>query len=45
MLAVYGAYIAAGKGWVTMPLIIIFMLLMQASQILNSYALVWWEDK
>ncbi|KZP33097.1 P-loop containing nucleoside triphosphate hydrolase protein [Athelia psychrophila] len=42
--SVYGAYIRAGKGWITMPVIITFMILMQSSQILNSYALVWWED-
>ncbi|KZP31699.1 ABC protein [Athelia psychrophila] len=42
--SVYGAYIRAGKGWITLPLIIAFMILMQSSQIMNSYVLVWWED-
>ncbi|OCB92268.1 ABC protein [Sanghuangporus baumii] len=40
---VYGTYIKAGRGYLTVPLIIVFMLLMQGSQVLNSYTLVWWE--
>lgn len=43
-LKVYWAYLAAGRGAVMLPLIITFMLLMQASQVMNSYTLVWWES-
>ncbi|KAI6122204.1 ABC protein, partial [Pisolithus croceorrhizus] len=43
-LKVYWAYLAAGHGAVMLPLIITLMLLMQASQVMNSYTLVWWES-
>lgn len=35
----------AGKAFITLPFIMIFMILMQGSQILNSYTLVWWQAK
>ena len=35
----------AGKASVTVPLMIIFLLLMQGSSIMNSYTLVWWQAK
>ncbi|KZS94671.1 ABC protein [Sistotremastrum niveocremeum HHB9708] len=38
--SIYSTYIKAGKGWITMPLIIITALLMQ---VMNTYTLVWWE--
>ncbi|KAI5119967.1 hypothetical protein M0805_004347 [Coniferiporia weirii] len=40
---VYGTYLEAGRASLTMPLVILTMVLMQASQVLNSYTLVWWE--
>ncbi|KAI0342890.1 ABC protein [Trametopsis cervina] len=40
---VYGAYMMAGRAYLTMPFIIVFLLLMQGSQIMNSYTLVWWQ--
>nr|CAD98883.1 ABC protein [Phanerodontia chrysosporium] len=40
---VYGAYLQAGRWMLTIPWLLLFMVLMQASQILNSYTLVWWE--
>ncbi|KAG2145396.1 ABC protein [Suillus bovinus] len=40
---VYWTYLSAGRGSITVPLIILFMLAMQGSLILNSYTLVWWE--
>lgn len=43
--AVYGTYLAAGRGRLMMPLMITAMILMQTSQVLNSYTLVWWEAK
>ncbi|KZP14241.1 P-loop containing nucleoside triphosphate hydrolase protein [Athelia psychrophila] len=42
---IYGTYIAAGRGWLTIPLITLFAVLMQTSQIMNAYSLVWWEDE
>lgn len=45
LLLVYGAYLKAGQGYWTAPLLVIFMLAMQASQILNSYTLIWWQAK
>ncbi|KAI6035675.1 ABC protein [Pisolithus marmoratus] len=43
-LQVYWAYLVAGRGAVMLPLIIVFICVMQASQIMNTYALVWWES-
>ncbi|KAJ3483697.1 hypothetical protein NLI96_g6138 [Meripilus lineatus] len=40
---VYAAYLQAGRGLLTAPLLLAFMVLMQTSQILNSYTLVWWQ--
>lgn len=33
----------AGKAWWTVPLILLFTVLMQGSSIINSYTLVWWQ--
>ncbi|KAJ3794573.1 ABC protein [Lentinula aff. detonsa] len=41
--AVYKTYLRAGLGWFTIPFIVLSILLMQGSQIVNSYTLVWWE--
>ncbi|KAF8802448.1 P-loop containing nucleoside triphosphate hydrolase protein [Phlegmacium glaucopus] len=40
---VYKSYILAGKGYFTIPLILLAVILMQGSQIINSYTLVWWQ--
>ncbi|EKM58258.1 uncharacterized protein PHACADRAFT_171522 [Phanerochaete carnosa HHB-10118-sp] len=40
---VYGAYFQAGRWPLTVPLIIIFMVIMQACSVFGSYTLVWWE--
>lgn len=42
---VYASYLGAGRGFLTMPFIILAILLMQGSQIANSYTLVWWQAK
>ncbi|KAG2153342.1 ABC protein [Suillus clintonianus] len=42
-LGVYWTYLVAGRGSITVPVVIFFMLVMQGSQIMNSYTLVWWE--
>ncbi|KAJ7593413.1 ABC protein [Mycena floridula] len=42
-LKVYASYLGAGRGFLTMPFIILAILLMQGSQIANSYTLVWWQ--
>lgn len=42
---VYKTYLRAGLGWFTIPSIAMSILLMQGSQIVNSYTLVWWEAK
>ncbi|KAG0705755.1 ABC protein [Suillus ampliporus] len=41
---VYWTYLVAGRGWITGPLVLFFIIAMQGSQILNSYTLVWWES-
>ncbi|KAL4079849.1 P-loop containing nucleoside triphosphate hydrolase protein [Scleroderma yunnanense] len=40
---VYWAYLVAGRGAVTVPLILLFIMMMQATQVMNSYTLVWWQ--
>ncbi|KAJ6471750.1 ABC protein [Mycena vitilis] len=40
---VYGRYIKAGGGWMTVPAIVLTAILMQGSQTANSYSLVWWQ--
>ncbi|KAJ7500976.1 ABC protein [Mycena galericulata] len=40
----YGYYLKAGGGWLTVPAVVLATFLMQGSQVLNSYSLVWWED-
>ncbi|KAJ7717861.1 ABC protein [Mycena metata] len=42
--SVYGYYLKAGGGWITVPAIVLAAVLMQGAQVVNSYALVWWED-
>ncbi|KAG1737805.1 ABC protein [Suillus lakei] len=41
---VYWTYLVAGRGSITGPLVLFFIIVMQGSQILNSYTLVWWES-
>ncbi|KAG6332162.1 hypothetical protein ID866_6928 [Astraeus odoratus] len=41
---VYWKYILAGRGAITLPLICLCVIMMQATQIANSYALIWWEE-
>lgn len=43
--AVYWTYLKAGRGYLAIPLIVASIVLMQSSQILNSYTLVWWQAK
>ncbi|KAJ6570146.1 ABC protein [Mycena vulgaris] len=40
---VYGSYIKAGRGYITLPFVLLAVLGMQACQISNSYTLVWWQ--
>ncbi|KAG6837247.1 hypothetical protein H0H93_012642 [Arthromyces matolae] len=42
-LNVYLAYYAAGRGYLLLPLMFLIIVLVQGSQILNSYTLVWWQ--
>ncbi|KAG1821818.1 ABC protein [Suillus subaureus] len=41
---VYLTYLIAGRGPITVPVVLFFMVMMQGSQVLNSYTLVWWES-
>ncbi|KAJ7872414.1 ABC protein [Mycena leptocephala] len=41
--SVYGYYAKAGGGWLTVPVIVLAAVLMQGSQVANSYVLVWWQ--
>ncbi|KAJ7259774.1 ABC protein [Mycena rebaudengoi] len=41
---VYGYYMKAGGGFRLVPLIILAAILMQGSQVANSYTLVWWQQ-
>ncbi|KAI0956120.1 hypothetical protein AcV7_006609 [Taiwanofungus camphoratus] len=40
---IYGDYLKAGRGYITAPLLLLFMVVMQGSQIMNNYTLIWWE--
>ncbi|KAH9949979.1 P-loop containing nucleoside triphosphate hydrolase protein [Amylocystis lapponica] len=40
---VYWEYLKASRGYITAPLLVLCMLLMQGSQIMNNYTLIWWE--
>ncbi|KAG6918643.1 hypothetical protein DXG01_012762 [Tephrocybe rancida] len=40
---VYWTYFAAGRGYITLPSLVLVILLMQGSQAMNSYTLVWWQ--
>ncbi|KAJ3572547.1 hypothetical protein NP233_g3005 [Leucocoprinus birnbaumii] len=42
---VYWKYLSAGRGFVTIPLLILSVFFMQGSQIMNTYTLVWWKAK
>ncbi|KAG8946658.1 hypothetical protein FRC04_011552 [Tulasnella sp. 424] len=41
---VYVTYMKAGKGYIVIPLILLTCILMQGSQVLNSYWLIWWQE-
>ncbi|KAK0469882.1 ABC protein [Desarmillaria tabescens] len=41
--AVYRSYFSAGGGFITIPFVALAVALMQGSQILSSYTLVWWQ--
>ncbi|KAJ3923547.1 ABC protein [Lentinula edodes] len=41
--SVYWSYVQAGRGLITIPLIVASIVLMQGSQIVNTYTLVWWQ--
>lgn len=41
--AVYRSYFEAGGGYITLSLVALAVILMQGSQILSSYILVWWQ--
>ncbi|KZT73648.1 ABC protein [Daedalea quercina L-15889] len=42
--SIYGEYLKAGRGWITGPIVLCFILLMQGCTIMNSYTLIWWEE-
>ncbi|KAI0749569.1 ABC transporter [Daedaleopsis nitida] len=42
---VYKAYIKAGKGYVIIPLLVLSVALLQGSQVMSSYWLVYWQER
>ncbi|PBK75557.1 ABC protein [Armillaria solidipes] len=40
---VYGSYLTAGGGYIVVSFVTLAVMLMQGSQILSSYTLVWWQ--
>ena len=42
---VWKAYFLAGRGWLLISAMFLSLLIAQASQILSSYTLVWWQAK
>lgn len=45
VVLVYWKYLTAGRGLLTMPLLMLSIFFMQGSQIMNTYVLVWWQAK
>ncbi|KAH6913154.1 ABC protein [Coprinopsis sp. MPI-PUGE-AT-0042] len=43
-MKVWWTYFLAGKGYITVPVILAASVLMQGSQIVSSYVLVWWQS-
>lgn len=43
--AIYKAYLQAGNGAVTVPILLITLVLVQVATVLSSYWLVWWENE
>lgn len=43
--AVYKGYMAAGKGAIMVPLLILSVILAQAFALLTSFWIVWWQDR
>ncbi|TRM64251.1 P-loop containing nucleoside triphosphate hydrolase protein [Schizophyllum amplum] len=41
---IYGEYAKAGRGYVVIPLLAASLVLMQGSQVMASYWLVWWQE-
>ena len=41
--AVYGEYLKAGRGWFTLPMLLLTLTLAQTASIMNTYSLLWWE--
>ena len=42
--SVYKQYLRAAKGYITVPLLLASLAMMQGSQVLGSYWLVWWQE-
>ncbi|KAJ8072221.1 hypothetical protein PM082_015779 [Marasmius tenuissimus] len=40
---VYRTYLKAGRAYITVPLLVVSALLMQGSQIVSTYSLIWWQ--
>ncbi|KAL0065277.1 hypothetical protein AAF712_007789 [Marasmius tenuissimus] len=40
---VYRTYLKAGRAYITVPLLVASALLMQGSQIVSTYSLIWWQ--
>lgn len=43
--AVYAAYFRAGRGGIVLPLLFLSLVMMQASSVMSSYWLVYWQDR
>ncbi|KAG8971979.1 hypothetical protein FRC05_010514, partial [Tulasnella sp. 425] len=41
---VYSTYLKAGKGWWTIPLVVLSAVLMQGAAVISTYWLVWWQE-
>lgn len=44
-LDVYKAYLSAGNGKIIAPLIILSLVLLQGSNVMSSYWLVYWQER
>ncbi|KAH8929257.1 ABC transporter [Atractiella rhizophila] len=40
---VYKEYFKAARGWTTFPFVVVALIIMQSTNIMSSYVLVWWQ--
>ena len=42
---IYSGYLAAGRGYIMVPLLLLSLVLLQGAQVMSSYWLVYWQER